>query len=270
MSDYFIFDGVDSRTFDAVVYERNTFSSPARQFTTVTIPGRSGDFLLDGSRFGNVAHEYDVVIYRRFDENFEALKAFLLSRDGYCRLEDSIHPNEYYHAYYSEPITPEVTRNRDMGKFVLRFNRKPQRWLLSGQDEIILRTGGSTRKTTVANPTRFNCYPLLMFKGDNLRNGFTVSIRGTQIKLTAYDPDTNNYPASGHLNNYWLYIDLATAQAYVKYSTSTTYYYNKAIQYTLPADVKSAFQLAPGNNNIGMGNVSNVTEMKMIPRWYTL
>lgn len=270
MSDYFIFDGTDSRTFDAVVYERNTFSSPERQFTTVTIPGRSGDFLLDGSRFGNVAHEYDVLIYRRFDENFEALKAFLLSRKGYCRLEDSIHPNEYYHAYFSEAITPEVTRNRDMGKFVLSFNRKPQRWLLSGQDEIILRTGGSTIKSSVTNPTKFDCYPLVMAKGTALRNGFKIWVGDTAFELTAYNSSTNNYPNSSYLNSYWLYIDFYTLQAYVKYSSSTTYYYNIAMKYTMPSDPKKAFKLIPGNNYISYTNSSNAPEVKMIPRWFTL
>lgn len=269
MSDYFIFDGTDSRTFDAVVYERNTFSSPERQFTTVTIPGRSGDFLLDGSRFGNVAHEYDVVIYRRFDENFEALKAFLLSRKGYCRLEDSIHPNEYYHAYFSEAITPEVTRNRDMGKFVLSFNRKPQRWLLSGQDEIILRTGGSTRKSSVTNPTKFDCYPLLMVKGSALRNGFKIFVNNTAFELTAYNSSTNNYANSTYLNSYWLYIDFYTLQAYVKVGSST-YYYNVAMKYTMPSDNKKAFKLNPGSNSISYSSVSNAPEIKMIPRWFTL
>lgn len=269
MSDYFIFDGTDSRTFDAVVYERNTFSSPERQFTTVTIPGRSGDFLLDGSRFGNVAHEYDVVIYRRFDENFEALKAFLLSRKGYCRLEDSIHPNEYYHAYFSEAITPEVTRNRDMGKFVLSFNRKPQRWLLSGQDEIIMKTGGTPKTTHITNPTQFYCYPLLMVKGTSLRNGFKAYVNDTAFELTAYDSSTNNYPNSSYLNSYWLYIDFYTLQAYVKVGSST-YYYNVAMKYTMPSDPKKAFKLNPGMNYVSFSNSSNAPEIKVIPRWFTL
>lgn len=269
MSDYFIFDGTDSRTFDAVVYERDTFSSPERQFTTVAIPGRSGDFLLDGSRFGNVAHEYDVVIYRRFDENFEALKAFLLSRRGYCRLEDSFHPNEYYHAYYSDPIIPEVSRNRDMGKFVLRFNRKPQRWLLSGQDEIVLRMNGSNQKSTVTNPTQFDCYPLLLFYGA-LPNGFKMGVNGTFIELTAYNSSTNNYPNSGQINSrFWLYVDFYTLQASTRL-TIPLYYYNTAMKYIMPSDSKKAFKLNPGINSITFSSVSNVSGIKMIPRWFTL
>ena len=107
-NDYFIFDGVDSRKFDCVVFEADTFSSPVKEYGVASIPGRSGDLLLSNRRFQNVQHVYDVVIYRNFAENFDALREFLLGRDGYCRLEDSIHPDEFYHAYFSESITPSV------------------------------------------------------------------------------------------------------------------------------------------------------------------
>ena len=131
--DYFIFDGVDSRSFDALVFENDTFSSPEKDYEVATVPGRSGDFLLKNRRFQNITHVYDVIIYRNFQRNYENLRAFLLSRDGYCRLEDSLHPDEFYTAYFSGQIQPEMTRDREMGKFQLTFNRKPQRWRKSGE-----------------------------------------------------------------------------------------------------------------------------------------
>ena len=264
MNDYIIYDGVDIRSFDAYVYERNTFSGPEKQYTTVAIPGRSGDFLLDGNRFGNVSHEYGVIIYRRFEENFENLRAFLMSRNGYCRLEDSIHPGEFYHAYFTGPIVPTLTRQRDMGKFTLTFNRKPQRFLLSGEEEIILRTGGSGQRSYVTNPTYFNCSPLLMLKGDSLSSGFQFYINDTRVTMDEYTGSRASY-----LNGRWVYIDFNTVQTYLKYS-GTTYYFNDAVKYLLPSDTKKAFALSPGKNDLTFSSVSNAPEIRLIPRWYTI
>lgn len=268
-NDYFVYDGIDSRSFDAMVFDRNTSSSPTKEYSTVAIPGRSGDFILSGHRFTNVPHEYDVIIRNHFDENFESLKGLLLSRDGYCRLEDSIHPNEFYKAYYSETIEPKVSKNRKLGKFTLRFSRKPQRYLLSGEQETILRQNNSTQTSVITNPTQFPCYPLIMVKDTNMSSGFEFSVNGTKIKLLAYDSTTRNYDNPDYLNSYWLYIDFETTQAYVIVG-SKKYFYNAAVQYVLPSDVRNAFKLQPGNNYMTYTSVTNAYNIKVIPRWYVL
>lgn len=264
---YFVFDGVDSRTFDALVFENDTLSTPAKDVTVTKIPGRNGDFILPNKRFGNVKHVYDVIIYRRFEQNYEDLRNFLLSRNGYCRLEDSIHPGESYHAHFTEAIKPTLPpHGRDMGKFQLVFSRKPQRWLKIGEEEIVMRNNSSNVKTTLTNPTRFGCYPLLKLTGTAMSSGITLTVGSNTVELTAYSGSNYSY-----LNNtsYPLHIDMETAQAYIKYNASTTYFYNSAMKYTI--DAQYPFMLRPGSNNLSVSsNASRVTSLKVVPRWYVI
>lgn len=267
MRDYFIFDGVDSRQFDAYVFDVDSYNAPAKQVNTATIPGRSGDLLLPGWRFGNVTHSYDVIILRHFERNYEELRNFLLSREGYCRLEDSFHPDEYYTAYFSEAIEPEHRMRKDGGKFRLTFTRKPQRWLKSGEQEIVLREGGSAVTSTVTNPTRFACYPEFYFKGNAMSSGcevqWTFTNNGTSLLTKA---TFNSFSGTGYakLNDGTdITLDMETLQCY-----GGGYYFNTAIQYT--TNEKYPFQLGSGDNTFTFTNASRITRLAVKPRWFIL
>lgn len=255
---YFVFDGVDSRTFGAIAFFNDVDSSPIKEYTTSVIPGRSGDFLLNDRRFANIAQVYDVVIPTNFETNYANLRAFLLSRDGYCRLEDTSHPDEFYQAYFSEQIKPRVSRDRDIGRFQITFNRKPQRWLKSGEEEIALAI--NINNQTVTNPTRFATYPLLYFHF-GASPQLSINVNGTNIIKTDNSIAANRY----------VYIDLETLQCYGSSSaTSTSYtYYNQYILYDI-SDRKKAFMLSPGSNAVKLSSISGITSASIIPRWYTI
>lgn len=260
MSEYFIFDGVDSRTFGAYVYDVETDSSPVNDYSAVTIPGRSGDFLLNNRRFPNVEHTYYVLFPTNFETNYSNLRAYLLSRNGYSRLEDSIHPTEFYQAYINTPIRPEITRDRGMGKAKITFTRKPQRWLKSGEEEIALGINTSTQYIT--NPTQFYTYPLIKLHLSSTPS-FAISLAGVAIQTL-----TNTVLASKYVN-----IDLETLQTYGGSSaTSTSSYYNQYIQYTANTTYGSKmFMLSPGRNTIGKPSAfTNLASASIIPRWYTI
>ena len=160
MNQYFIFDGTSSLTFDAVVFPGNDRTMPGRQYIVTEVPGRNGDLLTGGNRYSNVEHSYEVIIYRNFESNFSRLINFLLSRDGYCRLEDTFKPDEFYMAYYTGPTEPRVARNGEIGRFTVTFNRQPQRWLKSGEKEHTLVNSTGIVSSTIKNITAFNTYPL--------------------------------------------------------------------------------------------------------------
>lgn len=267
--DYFIFDGVDSRTFDALVFENDTLSTPVKDVTTTVIPGRNGDFILPNKRFGNVRHVYDVIIYRRFEQNYEDLRNFLLSRDGYCRLEDNIHPGEFYHAHFSEAIKPTLPpHGRDMGKFQLVFSRKPQRWLKSGEEEIAMLSNNRIIATTLNNPTLFGCYPLLKMTltAEGVSNGFRLYVGNNLIDAFSFSGDGASYLTDA---SYPLHIDMETSQAYIKYDSSTTYYFGTTIKYTV--DSQYPYMLRPGDNQLEvLGGTNWVSSLKVIPRWYII
>lgn len=258
MNDYFIFDGVDSRTFGAYVFDVDTDSAPSPNWNTVTIPGKDGDFLLKNRRFPNVTHTYYVLFPTDFETGFSELRAFLLSRDGYCRLEDSIHPDEYWKAYVNTDIHPIITQDRSMGKAEITFTRKPQRFLKTGETDILV-YGSGTKLYTITNPTRFASQPLITFIGEPLK-GFNITVNGTQLNFK------NTSPVGSHVDDN-VHVDFETFQCY---SSPVIYNHGGDMVYTYPTDYSKAFTLSPGNNTISYSSIANLSEIRITPRWYTI
>lgn len=259
MTDYFRFDGVSSKEFNAYVFDSNTHSTPQKDFTAVTVPGRSGDLLWDNKRFPNVIHTYWVLITRYFEDAYAEMRGFLLSRKGYCRLEDTFHRDEFYQAYYNQAITPIITRTRDMGKFQVTFIRKPQRWLIIGEDTYSITGSSSVTVNDYTNPTYFESKPMLEVTGSIGSTARTVQIN--DINLTIKAPS-----GSSSVSFSPLYIDCDTMEAYtVNTSTGLKTYYNNWITITGSNDFPT---LTPGANNIV--KPTGISSLVITPRWYTL
>ena len=65
-----------------------------------------------------------------------------MSLNGYTRLTDSYHPDEFRYAVYTGPFEPKVQKKNDAGSFTISFTCKPQRYLLSGETETTIGQGG--------------------------------------------------------------------------------------------------------------------------------
>lgn len=172
MSDYFIFDDIDTRDYEGIlVYFNSVDTTPKRVGEFIEIPNRNGSFFLDGGRYEDVVHTYDIIALSK--EHASDLINALASKVGYFRLQDSFNPDEYYSAVLDSEIEPVVTTERDKLTFKIMFTRKPQRWLTSGETAVTVTSGD-----TLTNPTLFESGPLLEVEGyGNLNfNGYTISI----------------------------------------------------------------------------------------------
>ena len=235
MSEYLTFGGVDSREFGVVLFEGSTFGAPQREYTAYSIPARSGALYVDGKRYLNQPHSYNCVIYQNYTSNIENFRNFLMSKVGYKRLEDSIHPLEYYQAIYNHDFAVVTDTERNMGKFTLEFERKPQRYLKSGETKTTLTTSGS-----ITNPTLFASRPLLRVYGTGV-----VGIGNNSIKITSADQYTD--------------IDCELMEAF-----KGTVSCNKLIELSL----NDFPVLQPGANGITLG--TGITKVEITPRWYKL
>lgn len=56
--DFFIFGGVNSLDYGVLLDGSGTTTAPERDVMTVTIPGRSGDLLVDAGRWKNTTVSY--------------------------------------------------------------------------------------------------------------------------------------------------------------------------------------------------------------------
>lgn len=234
MRNYLTFNGTDLRDFGVYLTGSGTFNAPEREYSEITIPGRNGTLIGNEKRLANIEVTYPAFIYTNFKQQIGALRAFLLSQEGYCRLQDSYHPDEYRQALFRGPLDVEPVAKLNAGQFELVFNCRPQRFLTSGESTTTLTATG-----TLINPTSFDAQPLLRVYGTG-----SVNFGGTTITINSADTYTD--------------IDCALMEAY-KGSVSK----NDCIELS-----DNDFPVLPaGENTI---TLTDVTSVEITPRWWTL
>ena len=143
MKNVFIFDGKSSGDYGIYISGGQTFNAPERDVESIEIPGRNGNLTISRNRFKNIMVPYPVFVHKRFNENVASARAWLLGSDGYCRLEDTYHPDQYRMAQFNGPIDFEMRFLNYSGETTLTFNCKPQRWLKTGEQVIQCSNGDS-------------------------------------------------------------------------------------------------------------------------------
>lgn len=240
--EYLVFNGKSSLDFETWISGTGTFDSPERDVENISVPGRSGDLIVDNKRFLNVSVTYPAFIVKDFKANFDALKAFLLAEPGYHRLEDSYHPEHFRLAQFKGAIRPDMRALNRSGSFDLVFDCKPQRYLKSGEKQISLAPGVND-PARIKNPTLYDAMPLLRIYGTG-----TLDIDGQSITITQADGYTD---FDCDLMNAYKDTPAASRNQYV--STSTT----------------ESIVLKPGINNFIL-TASGITSVIVAPRWYTI
>ena len=189
------YDGVDSSSFGVFISGEGAFDAPARRGEMISIPGRNGSLFMDEGVFENITVEYPAFIGTGYEELFRTklgdLRSALSSRGNYKRLTDTYHPEEFRLGVFREGLEVDPQHITRAGGFTMKFDCKPQRFLLSGELPQIFATNGS-----ITNPTLFASSPLIKVTG----NG-TVAI-GDYI-----------FRVSGNYTTIW--IDTEIMEAYL-------------------------------------------------------
>ncbi|MBQ1572531.1 MAG: hypothetical protein IIZ78_15485 [Clostridiales bacterium] len=177
MRNSIIFGGVNSADFGIYISGEGVFNAPKRAVEYVQVPGRSGAIAMDLGYYENIEVEYPAFNYEPEMADFiQALRSFrnaICSQTGYQRLNDTFHPDEYRMAVYSEGLEVDPVKFNTASEFTLKFNCKPQRYLLSGESAVDMDSGDS-----LYNPTPFDASPLLEVEGYGSIefNGYTIEI----------------------------------------------------------------------------------------------
>ena len=160
---FIMFDGQNLADWGLHISGDKTFGAPERDVDEVEVPGRNGTLTYDNGRFNNYDLEYEGGIVSDDTVDFEykirRLRSFLCSRYGYKRLEDTYHPDEFRLAKFVDGLDPDVTQLQG-GTFDLKFDCKPQRFLKSGEEAIVMTASGS-----IFNFTDFETKPLIRCYG---------------------------------------------------------------------------------------------------------
>ena len=179
-----IFGGVDTKNYGVVIDGEAVFDAPERDVEVVTIPGRNGTLQIDNGRFENVEVKYPASIWADAHGDFKTkirnLRNALASKNGYQRLTDSYHTDEYRLGVFKSGLECDPAVYNTAAEMDLVFDCKPQRFLTSGENEVHI---GHVASYTMTNPTNFPAYPIIKVTGGGglIVNGREIYIRSTNL-----------------------------------------------------------------------------------------
>lgn len=223
-----------------------SYNKPERRVSSFSIPGRSGNLIIDELTpqneviFNNVLITYPAFIHGNFKTTWETLINTLGKKKGYVKIECTEDPTHYRMGRVIMPQAPEVKRIGEDGFFNLSFDCKPQRFLTSG-DEYVAVT------SSITNPTAWDSNPLIQVDG----NG-TLYFQNGSLTVTIANPSTGPVVRT--------YIDSESMSCYDVYTASM----NKYVTFDKPYFPA----LYSGSNHISI--TGGITSLKIKPRWWEL
>lgn len=261
-------DGVDLSTFGLYISGQGTFGSGAKEFTFYNVPGRDGAVLGVNSRLENVSVTYPGFIYANFAQNMRDLRSFLLSRSGYVRIEDDYDSAHFRLGVFEEPISPDVTQKNDAGRFDLTFNCLPQRWLKSGETEIVI-TDNNIHY--INNTTKFASFPVFRVFGYGnfavvnpwaMANGYGVKVMISADLPTDYPSISSIYLDSQNMTVWSTESPGTNLSPYI----STAWTNDPYTLGTVDNESVDFPKLYPSNNDVK--KQSTITELRIAPKWW--
>lgn len=241
---YFKFNGIKSSDLGLLVQFIPTYKFAEKEFNTVTIPGRNGNLVVDKGIFRNVEKTYSIAkVFApgvSFVDAVNSIVSWLHSADGYVKLEDSYEPEYYRLAMFKSD--GELANFYDKATVMdVTFDCKPQRYLVSGDEEISWTSGES-----IQNPTSYNAHPTITFT-PTAGSESTITIGDNTITIDALQVTEE------------LTIDCENMECY-----SATKLYNSKVHLQKPEfpklDKSTTTQIS----------YTNLTNFKIKPRWWTI
>lgn len=140
---YFYYNGARSIDKGLTVEQCPSFVTGQRSVEKITVPGRSGELVIDTGAYGNYTQPYEIWFKDKRRGTTRAARdiaQWLLSGTGYLRLEDTYDPEVFRLAMFTGPLDVENWMLM-AGRATLEFDCQPQRWLKDGQNPISVESG---------------------------------------------------------------------------------------------------------------------------------
>ena len=254
----FYFDGESSLDYGLYISGNQTFNAPKKKLTKVSVPGRNGDLVFFDGSYENYDYKYDSFLVSNLNYRIREFNEWLMSKNGYFRLEDDYHPEIYRMAMFKGPIDFDVIL-LEAGTTTLTFDCKPQKFLKIGEDAI--NCGAEGQITIIDNPTKFYATPIIKVAGTG-----TVSFSIEHIDYNPAIYQTTIYGMTMDESKGRTVVESEIEQAYYE---KTGEYVNNRLELT-----NNRFpRLAPGLNRVschGTSNGASVSSLEITPRWFSI
>jgi len=258
---YFNYDNKCSLDFGINVSGTGSWVTPQRKIETVEVPGRPGRLITYVGSWSHVDIVYPAWISRGFDKKWDAFSEWWNAHtDNVYKLTDCYHPNYYRMARALSPLDPEVRTLNRSGRFDLKFQAMPQKYLMDGDVPRILDNGETI---TLKNPTSYDAYPIITAKiRDDRQHMIAVyDNAGEIISTIKYDVSDNLYDYYGYDIKYDAEIHEATSKLPGELACA-----NNAIIEGFPNKYKT--MCIPAGMTVTVESRHGIYEF--CPRWYMI
>ena len=199
LNETFYLDGIDAASAGIRLQKPIVFSEAVPNIESKTIPGRNGNLIFDtGSYKNRIGSASCFCLQEDVETAISSAGQFLMSKNGYRRLETSDDPNHYWMARVENSPQIEM-RLRVLAPFDISFDCKPQRFLKSGENAIVFTASGS-----LSNQYGQIALPLITLYGQG-KGTLTIGDCVVDVKeldeILFLDSDTQNaYNNNGNQN----------------------------------------------------------------------
>ncbi len=238
---YFTYDGVDSRTHGIYIKSAIKIGGAQPNVDKISVPGRSGDLLRYEGSFSNVGFSAECFVTgENVQDKVAAISQWLMGTDGYRTLrfpwEDG-----FRMAYVANAPGVECLSN-SIRAFALEFGCMPQVYTDAGQERFEITSG------TVLQNAWMEARPIIRVYGSG--SGF-LSVGGTIVSIKGLTPTPP------------LILDCETQNAYkISGLGGATVNWNANIQ-------ALEFPTLPhGDTTISW--TGDITKVEITPRWWHL
>lgn len=240
-------DGVSAEDVGIMFLSPLELDAPKPRVKAEPIPGRNGDLhIFDGS-FENRGATVEGCLYREdlVKEGFGELNAWLFGSFGYRRLVTDDDPEHFMMARIVNG-GDVAAKARKVAPFKLRFDCKPQRFLLSGETAIVISSG---EEAEFYSPSAFPAKPLI-------RIYYTVSSSASSGNI--------------YINGRTIYVSTLQVANYpsVTYDAEIENTYTVSRSWENVVNGAEGLELVSGLNTVSFDG--SITKIEIIPRWWEL
>lgn len=251
-------NGVASNTIGVIVEKFPNYNGAARKYETVSVPGRNGSLLFDLGGYENFIQEYEIAVIGTGPTVARDVRNWLCGVVGYATLEDSYDSGYFRNAYFLGPLNIENVLNK-AGRATIQFMCQPERYLKSANNYSIACKVADTPNLTYSNPYNTVAKPIIRLEkvGSSDGSGVLTWTFGTG------GSDHENILVNSWNANY-LYIDCQIMDVYNSVNV---------VQAGALDLGPHGFPYIPAGMSgwsITFDSTSNITEILVKPRWWTI
>ncbi len=180
MTNYFVFNGHSSLELGIRIKSKNIYSSPKRDLSLVSVPGRDGELINSNKRYGNATVTYTCFLPAKSIEELNTKirnvkKMLFADADSYHELTDSYDPEFMRYAVFNSKLDITDQLNK-IGSFTITFSALPFKYLIGGLEIREINSGD-----VIYNPYPFDAKPYFKITGNGNLVVTISNSRGTYV-----------------------------------------------------------------------------------------